>query len=135
MDPISVLQMVARDYLLYCIRASRASPKTYIGITNNFKRRLRQHRGIIKGGARFTRGCSTWTPTFHVRGLTKREALQLEWAVKHKRYPGVAGPEGRLLTVRRLLTKVERWTSNSPRLRDIRHHLKLVHFVRGSSQQ
>lgn len=126
--------MVARDYLLYVIQADRHSKRTYVGITNNFKRRLRQHRGIIKGGARFTRGCSTWTPTLHVTGLTKREALQLEWAVKHKRHPGVAGPEGRLLTVRRLLTQVERWTSNAPRLRDIRHHLKLVRFVRGSQK-
>jgi len=37
-------------YLLY----HKASNRTYIGITTNVQRRLRQHRGEIVGGARFT---------------------------------------------------------------------------------
>jgi predicted GIY-YIG superfamily endonuclease len=37
-------------YLLYHPIANR----TYIGITTNIQRRLRQHRGEIVGGARFT---------------------------------------------------------------------------------
>ena len=37
-------------YLLYHQPANR----TYIGITTNIQRRLRQHRGEIVGGARFT---------------------------------------------------------------------------------
>jgi predicted GIY-YIG superfamily endonuclease len=120
--------MVARDYLVYCIRASATSQRTYIGCTNNFQRRLRQHCGKIVGGARFTRGCSTWIPVFHVKGLTKREALQLEWAVKHKRYPGVGGIQGRWKTLQRLMTTVERWTSNAPLLSKIRPYLTVVKF-------
>lgn len=37
-------------YLLFHKTANR----TYIGITTNIQRRLRQHRGEITGGARFT---------------------------------------------------------------------------------
>lgn len=116
-----------REYLVYCIRAHATSNKTYVGCTNNWKRRLRQHRGIIKGGARFTRGCATWMPIFHVCGLTKREALQLEFSMKHRRFPGVAGVKGRLLTLKRLMN-VERWTRNAPSLASIKHHIKIIKF-------
>lgn len=118
----------SRDYLVYCIRASATSQKTYIGCTNNFQRRLRQHCGKLVGGARFTRGCATWRPVFHVRGLTKREALQLEWSLKHKRWPGASGVEGRWKTLNRLLNGVERWTSNAPLLSDVKPHLTVVKF-------
>lgn len=118
-----------RNYLVYCIRASATSQKTYIGCTNNFPRRLRQHCGALVGGARFTRGCATWRPVFHVRGLTKREALQLEYACKHKRFPGVSGVQGRWKTLHRLMNgSVERWTSNSPLLATVRPHLSVVKF-------
>lgn len=117
-----------RDYLVYCIRASLASQRTYVGCTNNWKRRIRQHRGVIKGGARFTRGTSTWTPIFHVTGLTKREALQLEWALKHRRFPGVAGVRGRWKTLQRLMN-VDRWTRNAPLLKEIRSFIKVVKFT------
>lgn len=120
--------MPPRDYLVYAIHSGPGPKiKTYVGISNNFKRRLRQHRGEIKGGARFTRGCSTWRPIFHVTGLTKTEALQLEWAMKHKRHPGVAGVEGRVKTLERLM-RVERWTRRAPALAKIRKHIKIVNF-------
>jgi hypothetical protein len=81
------------------------------------------------GGARFTRGCATWRPVFHVRGLTKREALQLEWACKHKRFPGVSGVQGRWKTLNRLLNgSVERWTRNAPLLSELKPHLSVVKF-------
>jgi predicted GIY-YIG superfamily endonuclease len=117
-----------RNYLVYCIRASATSQKTYIGCTNNFARRLRQHCGKLVGGARFTRGCATWRPVFHVRGLTKRESLQLEYALKHKRFPGVGGVQGRWKTLQRLLNSVERWTRNSPLLSEVKPHLSVVKF-------
>ena len=37
-------------YLLY----HSASNRTYLGVTTDIKRRLRQHKGEITGGARFT---------------------------------------------------------------------------------
>lgn len=110
-----------KDCLVYCIASGR---KTYVGKTNNFARRLRQHNGHIVGGARYTRGSNNWRPIFHVKGLTKREALQLEWAIKHKRVPGVSGVEGRRRTLARLMT-LERWTRNAPLLSRIRHRIRI----------
>jgi len=89
--------------------------KTYNGYTNDLTRRLRQHNGEIKGGARSTTravasGDRPWEYLAVVRAaktqeeeydFTKREALSLEW---HIRYPtckrprpsSFRGPEGRL---------------------------------------
>lgn len=75
-----------KEYLCYCLRSVANTRRTYVGITNNFKRRLRQHNGEIKGGARYTRAYQPWTPLFHVYGFqTKRQVLRFEWAMKHRR--------------------------------------------------
>lgn len=42
------------DWYVYVIRSS--SGRTYVGATTNPRRRLRQHNGEIKGGAKNTRG-------------------------------------------------------------------------------
>ena len=45
---------------------------TYLGITNNFKRRLRQHNGEIKGGAKYThsfKGNGIWECYLHIVNL------------------------------------------------------------------
>jgi len=57
-----------------------------VGVTFNTTRRLRQHNGEIKGGARSTRG-RQWRFLFLVRGLARRTALQLEWRL-HRRGHG-----------------------------------------------
>ena len=44
------------DYVVYLLKKDNLN-RTYIGITNNLKRRLRQHNGKIKGGARSTKSC------------------------------------------------------------------------------
>lgn len=66
--------------------------KSYTGMTNNFARRIRQHRGEKSGGARYTHSMvakeGTWNPLFHVVGFqTKRAALQFEWACKRRKVP------------------------------------------------
>jgi predicted GIY-YIG superfamily endonuclease len=64
-------------YLLVC------DNKTYVGMTNNLDRRLRQHNGELAGGARATHGRS-WERVCHVRGFrTKVEALKFEWRWKY----------------------------------------------------
>jgi predicted GIY-YIG superfamily endonuclease len=117
--------MPQTPYLVYCL-VSTGRKKTYVGCTNNFHRRLRQHNGEIKGGARYTRG-GTWKPLFHVTGLDHREALQLEWAMKKRRARGVSGPEGRWKTLSKLMA-LPRWTRNAPLIGKIRHRLKIVRF-------
>lgn len=49
-----VLKMIKPPYYCYII----ASPdgRTYNGFSNNTERRIKQHCGILKGGAKYTRG-------------------------------------------------------------------------------
>lgn len=105
---------VKRDYIVYCLIS--ADPKhanqTYVGITNNFARRIRQHNGEIKGGARRTRGYRPWKPLFHIVGFTKIQALQLEWTIKHKRRGYTGGPIGRFKTLEYVMG-MNKWTQNS----------------------
>ena len=60
---------------------------TYVGATKNVHRRLRQHNGEIKGGAKMTtrqamRG-NTWSRILYVSNFpTWQSALQFEWKWK-----------------------------------------------------
>jgi len=77
-------------YICYCLeRRGGTGALTYVGCTNNFTRRLRQHNGEIKGGARCTtRACAAgalWTPIhFAVGFIDKSQALSFEWWWKFK---------------------------------------------------
>ena len=60
--------------------------RTYCGYTNNLDKRLKQHNGIIKGGAKYTTafGNKSWKFFIIIKGITdKKQALQLEWKIKH----------------------------------------------------
>ena len=81
--------------------------KVYTGQTNNWSRRIRQHNGEIKGGARYTtrngKGC--WRPMFHILGFQLlKHALQFEYSLK-KRGPRVRGPSGRVRKLEYVLAK------------------------------
>ena len=55
---------------------------TYIGATNNIDRRLRQHNGKIKGGAKYTRNWRPWEHLCIIGPLDKINCLRLEWRLK-----------------------------------------------------
>jgi predicted GIY-YIG superfamily endonuclease len=58
------------------------SQKTYIGITPDLDRRLRQHNGLQSGGAKATSG-RQWERICHVKGFPDHiAALQFEWRWK-----------------------------------------------------
>ena len=58
------------------------SQKTYIGVTPDLSRRLRQHNGEFAGGAKATAG-RLWERIGHVTGFPDhRAALQFEWRWK-----------------------------------------------------
>lgn len=68
-----------------CYILSNRVSHTYVGITNNLNRRLRQHNGEIKGGARATRGKGPWFVEGHITGFrAKRDCLSFEWHMHHK---------------------------------------------------
>jgi predicted GIY-YIG superfamily endonuclease len=67
--------------LVYALQAADAN-HSYVGATNNFTRRLREHNGEVKGrGALYTRRVKVgnWSPIFKVSGFpARRQALQFE---------------------------------------------------------
>jgi structure-specific endonuclease subunit SLX1 len=88
---------MSRDgiWFVYClVNENGYGPQTYIGATVNLDRRLRQHNGVIKGGAKAThRGGSSWVRACHVAGFHKeKDALQFEWAWKYHTRSLPSGP-------------------------------------------
>ncbi len=71
------------------------SNKTYVGYTNNPERRIRQHNGLIKGGAKYTtrQHKSEWKYLAIIASpeFTHQTALSFEWYVKHSKYNRVNG--------------------------------------------
>ncbi len=87
-------------YVLYDHRQKN----TYCGYTNAPAKRIRQHNGLISGGAKATKGKGPWkylavvsSPTW----VTASPAMSLEWHVKHPTGTRSAyyGVRGRLLSL------------------------------------
>jgi putative endonuclease len=68
------------DYIVYLL-INKINNCTYVGITNNPERRIRQHNGIIKGGAKYTnikKGFGIWEYYGFILDLDKHTALSIE---------------------------------------------------------
>ena len=92
--------MEEKDYIVYLLY-NTCNNKTYLGITNNSRRRLRQHNGEIKGGARYTRafkGKGCWKYYLKILNLSKNQALSIERTAKNlrKKAKGQSSIEKRL---------------------------------------
>ena len=101
-----------KKWFFYIIVKDRA---TYAGVSPDPERRLRQHNGIIKGGAKYplSRG-SGWEHACIISGFpSKINAMQFEWAVKHCAPIKKGGVESRFQKIKRVMDR-ERWTSKSP---------------------
>ena len=99
------------SYLVYIIICDNLY---YIGMTNNFERRIQQHNSILSGGAKFTKKKSDWKPICIIDGfINKSEVMQCEWAFKNRRGNNFKGIQGRLEYLNILLKK-DKWTSHSP---------------------
>jgi len=75
------------NYNLYLLKHTNHN-KTYLGITNNLNRRLRQHNCEIKGGAKYTSSFlqnGQWLYHIIVPNLTKSQSLSYERTIKNKR--------------------------------------------------
>jgi len=72
------------DYLVY-ILVNTNNNKTYVGMTNNYNRRIRQHNCEIVGGARYTKmnkNEGLWNYYGIINNLNKRLALRIEKLIK-----------------------------------------------------
>jgi putative endonuclease len=57
--------------------------RTYCGVTNDLSRRIHQHNGLIKGGAKATRG-RNWEYFVLITGFQNRnDLLSFEWRMHH----------------------------------------------------
>lgn len=93
---------------------------TYVGATPYPNRRLRQHNGEIKGGAKYTLSKGPgWKHICIISGFhTKIQALQFEWAVKHVKPINKGGIINRLRKLINVLNR-NKWTSKSPNANEI----------------
>ena len=107
--------MDACRWIVYLLNNSRNN-RTYVGVTVNPTRRLRQHNREIKGGAKYTRLAppGSWKYVCHVHGFqNQRQALQFEWAWHHCAPKRRGGLRWRLMKLQKVMSR-ERWVSTAP---------------------
>lgn len=75
-------------YLLF----SKSKNRTYIGITNNLDKRIKQHNQELSGGAKATKISQDWQYQKTIQVQDKSTALSIEYQWKK-----VSGLEKRLL--------------------------------------
>lgn len=79
--------------MCYVIR-STITGRVYIGYTVDFNRRIRQHNGEIKGGAKKTQRGQPWEPICVIQGfIDNHTALRFEYKMQH----GGKRPRGNFL--------------------------------------
>jgi structure-specific endonuclease subunit SLX1 len=109
--------------------------KTYNGYTNNISRRIKQHNGILVGGAKYTKNNKNdyeWKYLAILTGfIDNNEALSCEWRIKHptntkirpKKYCGI---EGRINTLNFIL-QLENWTNKSTGIISGKNYILYIH--------
>ncbi|GAB4832487.1 hypothetical protein Ancab_006509 [Ancistrocladus abbreviatus] len=92
-----------RSWCVYLILSTNPPIKTYVGVTTNFSRRLKQHNGELKGGAKASRAGRPWVCACIIQGFSHRsEACEFEskWKSFSRKLPrkknnnGMAEQEG-----------------------------------------
>jgi structure-specific endonuclease subunit SLX1 len=98
----------------FCYIICNASKRTYVGSTNDLRRRLRQHNGEIKGGAWSTKGKGPWSYLLYVQVNEDAQKmdhawnLSLEWHLKRPNGRSRSQPrgiEGRMETLYKVFEK------------------------------
>lgn len=74
---IDITKKIWTIYILEC-----GDKTLYCGITNNLERRMRQHRGEVNGGAKYTRSRKPFRVAYTEEVLTRSEALKREFIIK-----------------------------------------------------
>ena len=70
------------NYHVYMLISLRKKPVTYVGYTNNLKKRVALHN--INKGAKFTRG-RKWKLIYKEKHSSKKEAISREYYIKRNR--------------------------------------------------
>lgn len=67
----------------YLINSESYPNHTYIGSTNNIEKRLKQHNGLLAGGAKATKKHKDWKLVTIVEKENKSKAISFEYYWKH----------------------------------------------------
>uniref|UniRef100_A0A1S3CFH5 GIY-YIG domain-containing protein n=1 Tax=Cucumis melo TaxID=3656 RepID=A0A1S3CFH5_CUCME len=73
-----------KQWCVYLIISSNSPIKTYVGVTLDFDRRLKQHNGEIKGGAKATQAGRPWICACTIHGF-KDQSQACEFESKWKK--------------------------------------------------
>ena len=69
-----------KKWLIYILECRDGS--LYCGITNNIEKRLKQHKGEIKGGAKYTRSHWPCKLVYKEKSASRSQASQRETIIK-----------------------------------------------------
>ena len=69
-------------YFVYMLKSKSIKPVTYVGYTNNLKKRIKLHNS--GKGAKFTRG-RKWLLIYKESFKSKKEAISREYYIKNNR--------------------------------------------------
>ena len=85
---------MSKEWFVYCLATVEEPVNTYIGATVDIDRRLSQHNGQKKGGAKCTsKRPECWYRVCYVRGfLDNHQALSFEWHWKYYSKKSKADP-------------------------------------------
>lgn len=93
------------EYIVYVLINDKNNC-TYVGITNNPERRIKQHNNILKGGAKYTttKNC-TWSYHSFILNCNKNEALSIEKKIhiRSKKTVGKTPIERRIKCITKIL--------------------------------
>lgn len=125
--PPPIVEILNSPHLIYILKSTNPKfpNRTYVGYTVNLRRRLRQHNGIIKGGAKYTRVGRPYKLVCYIEGFpSKSNALQFEWRchnpggkskdhkkikARYRRYKGM----DRRQRILQFVLGLEKWTKNA----------------------
>ncbi|XP_055817923.1 uncharacterized protein LOC129887015 [Solanum dulcamara] len=77
-------------WCVYLILSTNPPIKTYVGVTTNFSRRLKEHNGELKGGAKASRSGRPWICACLIRGFKGRSeacAFESKWKQISRKLP------------------------------------------------
>ena len=76
------------DWVCYILQSKVCQKRTYVGMTNNMRRRLRQHNGEIKGGAMYTTAHRPGNLVGWIQGFSSRSHVSsFEYRMHRRRLP------------------------------------------------
>ncbi|OIT29791.1 PREDICTED: uncharacterized protein LOC109210883 [Nicotiana attenuata] len=89
-DNLRKCKKIKSLWCVYLILSTNPPIKTYVGVTTNFSRRLKQHNGEIKGGAKASRSGRPWICACLIRGFEGRSeacAFESKWKQVSRKLP------------------------------------------------